>query len=111
MIPWRCHCMLWLLPLIKQLPDSVIQVWYADDASAVGSITNLREWWDNLARLGPGYGYFPNLSKTWLVTKEECHLDAVAAFDGTDIIMHHQCRASTSGSCFRISCLHQSVCG
>jgi hypothetical protein len=49
------------------------------------SITNLREWWDDLARLGPGYGYFPNPSKTWLVTKEDCHLDAVGAFDGTDI--------------------------
>ena len=54
------------LPLIKQLSDSVIQVWYADDASAVGSITNLREWWDNLTRLGPGYDYFPNPSSRML---------------------------------------------
>ena len=73
------------LPLIKRLPKSATQVWYADDASAIGTINNLLEWWDKLARLGPGYGYFPNPSKTWLVTKEDCHSNAVAAFEGTNI--------------------------
>ncbi len=73
------------LPLIKRLPKSATQVWYADDGSALGTVTNLREWWDELARLGPGYGYFPNPSKTWLVTKEDCHSNAVAAFEGTNI--------------------------
>ena len=39
-----------VLPLIKKVnPDqSVIQSWYADDASAAGSILNLREWWNAL---------------------------------------------------------------
>ena len=73
------------LPMIKRLPKSTTQVWYADDVSALGTITNLREWWDELARLGPSYGYHPNPSKTWLVTKEECHPTAVAAFEGTNI--------------------------
>ncbi len=73
------------LPLIKRLPKSATQVWYADDGSALGTVTNLREWWDELARLGPGYGYFPNPSKTWLDTKEDCHSNAVAAFEGTNI--------------------------
>jgi len=36
------------LPLIKRLPESVTQVWYADDASALGSTFNLRAWWDEL---------------------------------------------------------------
>ena len=65
------------LPMINRLPKSTTQVWYADDASALGTITNLREWWDELARLGPSYGYHPNPSKTWLVTKEECQHVAV----------------------------------
>jgi len=38
--------------------------WYADDASALGSTFNLHAWWDELATVGPGYGYFPNPSKT-----------------------------------------------
>ena len=73
------------LPLIKRLPDSVTQVWYADVATALGHTAELREWWDEL---GPGYGYYPNPSKTWLVTKEECHADAMAAFEGTKCFMY-----------------------
>jgi len=73
------------IPLIKRLPESVTQVWYADDASALGSTFNLHAWWDELATVGPSYSYFPNPSKTWLVTKEECHDDAIAAFEGTKI--------------------------
>ena len=80
--PWLCPCM---LSLIERLPDSVMQVWYADDASALGSVANLRAWWDELARLGPSYGYFANPSKTWLVSKEACLSDAISAFEGTNV--------------------------
>ena len=73
------------LPLIKRLPKSVTQVWYADDASALGTISDLQEWWNELARLGPGYGYFPNPSNTWLVAKEGCYSNAATAFEGTNI--------------------------
>ena len=73
------------IPLIERLPDSVMQVWYADDASALGSVANLRAWWDELARLGPSYGYFANPSKTWLVSKEACLSDAISAFEGTNV--------------------------
>ena len=40
---------------------------------------------DEQERLGPGYGYLPNPSKIWLVTKKECHSNAGAAFKGTNI--------------------------
>ena len=73
------------LPLIKRLPKSTTQVWYTDDASVLGTITNLQEWWDELARLGPCHGYYPNPSKTWLVMKEDCHSTAVAASVGSNI--------------------------
>ena len=38
-----------VLPLIHYLNKfSVRQIWYADDAAALGSINDLRQWWDDL---------------------------------------------------------------
>ena len=53
-----------------------MQVWYADDAAASGSLTSLRLWWDNLTSAGPAFGYFGNAKKTWLVMKDT-HLENV----------------------------------
>ena len=64
------------IPLIKKLTDCK-QVWYADDSAAIGEIVQLRCWWDKLSVCGPGFGYFPNPSKTWLVTKPE-HLETAS---------------------------------
>ena len=36
------------IPLIDQLPHDVTQIQYANDASAIGSLTSLRAWWDEL---------------------------------------------------------------
>ncbi len=51
------------IPLIKKLEGNYKQIWYADDAAAVGKITELRKWWDKLTTAGPVYGYFPKASK------------------------------------------------
>ena len=32
-----------ILPLIKRLPDSITQVWYADDVIALGSVSSLHK--------------------------------------------------------------------
>ena len=41
-------------PLIKDLEDkSVKQVWYADDATACGKISNLKTWWDEITKKRP----------------------------------------------------------
>ena len=39
---------------------------------ALGTLACCREWWDELAKIGPSYGYYPNLTKTWLITREAC---------------------------------------
>ena len=39
----------------------------------MGKITELRTWWKDLVKFGPKFGYFPNASKSWLVTKESTH--------------------------------------
>ena len=50
------------------------QAWYADDASASGSLKHLRAWWDELLSLGPAYGYNANALKNWLITKQQYNL-------------------------------------
>ena len=48
----------------------VTQVWYADDASSVGSFDALKEWFDLIKKNGPCFGYFPKPLKSFLVVDE-----------------------------------------
>jgi len=73
------------IPLLLKLPDFVTQVWYADDATALGSVSSLREWWDVMARVGPQHGYYSNAAKTWILSKESCHADPISVFEGTNV--------------------------
>ena len=73
------------IPLIQRLQGDLNQVWYADDSAAIGKLPALREWWDKLTAIGPDFGYFVNPTKTWLVTKERCHADALSIFDSTGV--------------------------
>ena len=76
------------IPFIKKLKDKVndiSQVRYADDASRGGKIKSLREWLEQLNVIGLKFGYFPNPSKTWLDTKEDCLSEAVVAFTVTNV--------------------------
>ena len=72
------------LPLIDQLPQDVTQVWYVDDASATGKLTSLCRWW-NISTHGQKFGFLVNASKTWLVMKETCELQAVEIFSNTSV--------------------------
>lgn len=59
------------LPPIQHLSDlNIFQVWYADDASCTGKLSDIRNWWDSLLSIGPSYEYYPNASKTYLQVKE-----------------------------------------
>ena len=83
--PWLCPMYaLAILPLIRCIADNVQQVWYADDATATGSLKNLCTWWDKLVTVGPSYGYFVNAVKTWFI-KEEIHTEALNKFQDTQI--------------------------
>lgn len=60
-----------IILLIYRLRDeSVKQAWYADDATAGSSLTSLRAWCDNLVKLGPGFVFYLNASKTCVIAKE-----------------------------------------
>ncbi len=69
-----------IVPLIKKLDGTCRQIWYADDSAAWGSLDQLQSWWSQLSRIGPGFGYFANPSKTWLVVKESKLEEATATF-------------------------------
>lgn len=62
---------------------TLTQVWYAHDAAGMGQIDQTHLWWDKLVKLGPGFGYYTNSSKTRLITKEAHHQKAIEAFLGT----------------------------
>ena len=72
-----------ILPLTRRINEDIKQVWYADDATATGRITNLRSWWDKLVSIGPAYGYHVNASKTWLIVKEPHLSAAISSFRNT----------------------------
>jgi len=47
---------------------------FADDFSAAGTIKSLLEWWEELCKLGPKFGYFPEPNKCWLIVKPDFHI-------------------------------------
>ena len=60
-------------PLITglQAMSQAKQCCFADDASRVGTIPKIKQWWDGINILGPGIGYFPNAKKRWIIVKPE----------------------------------------
>ena len=77
------------IPLINELDESsnVKQFWYADDATAVGDLKELKTWWNKIKSLGKPYGYFPNAAKTVLLVSEEKYDRACSYFAGSDVIV------------------------
>jgi hypothetical protein len=60
-----------MLPLVrklKELNQLLTQSWYADDACAAGTFDRILSMFHDVSRIGPDYGYYPNASKSILVT-------------------------------------------
>ena len=76
-----------LCPLIEKikLDSSVIQLWYADGASAAGRVETLRDWWNALVTHGPKFGYHVNPLKTHLVVKDNHCSTATSVFGDTQV--------------------------
>jgi len=60
------------LPLSCSLhdPGRWTQLWYANDASASGTLPELRNWLNLLCSRGPGFGYYPEPTKSFVVVNE-----------------------------------------
>jgi len=65
--------------------EATFQVWFADDATGVGTLVNLKQWWSSISTIGPLFGYHPNAAKTCLVVRNEQEEAAKEIFDGTGI--------------------------
>ena len=74
-----------IFPLILRLKHLASQIWYADDSSAAGAIKSLGKWWEELQKVGPSFGYFPNPSKCLLVVKVQWLPEAQAVLGDTGI--------------------------
>ena len=60
------------LPLIWLLHNSKCwtQLWYADDASAGGTLSQLHDWFNLLHLHGPTFGYYPEPTKSFIFVNE-----------------------------------------
>ena len=58
---------------------------YADDFTAGGTIKDLKYWSEPLCEVGPKLGYYPEVSKTWLIFKNDIYHIANTTFKSTKI--------------------------
>ena len=67
-------------PLHEEVDHTVAVVWYADDASAGGTVRGSCEY-------TPHFGYFPKASKSSAIVKPDFKAKALEKFDDTDLIV------------------------
>jgi hypothetical protein len=67
-------------PVLQKEFPAVKQPWYADNAGAGGSFTDLRKFFLRLQEIGPLYGYFPEPTKSILVVRSHNLYTAKSAF-------------------------------
>ena len=73
-----------LLPLCRRMRADIpeaLQLWYADDASSVGSAEANARCLEYLVEHGPWYGYIPKPEKSWYICKSQDEEEARRAFD------------------------------
>ena len=74
-----------VFPLIRKLKElhiDCVQPWYADNAAVLEAFQQLNFLYEDILRLGPGYGYIPNPSK-WKVVVHLQHVVVVVDFFNT----------------------------
>ena len=83
-----------ILPLIHSLNDRSrwTQMWYADDASAGGLLTDMYDWFSLLCSRGPAFGYTPQPSKCYVVVAApfQCQAEDIFGKLGVKIVTGHQ---------------------
>ena len=55
-------------------------MWYAEEATALGTIQHLRKWWNELMVRGLQFGYFASSVKSWIIVKQNFLEKAKSSF-------------------------------
>ena len=63
------------------------EVAFSDDFTIAVKIEGIRSYWELLQKVGPLHGYFPKLSKLYLVVKEQYLENAIETFRGSEVKM------------------------
>ena len=71
--------------MARQHITNVRSVAFADNLNGTGKLKELVLWWECVCQYGPIIGYFPKLSKSWLIVKPELLDDATVLFQKTGI--------------------------
>ena len=79
-----------ILPLLQHnidvpMGEKTKRIAYADDFTGIGTLQKLKQWWDDINKIGPYIGYYPKASKSVLIVKEEHAEEAAALFVNTQI--------------------------
>ena len=54
----------------SHIKNSTVSAGNADDLTAVRMVRGLTIWWDKLSKQGPGFRYFPEATKSWIIVME-----------------------------------------
>ena len=107
-----------IIPLILMLVEatlktSTVSAGYADDLTAAGMVRGLKIWWDKLSELGPGFGYFPEATKSWIIVKEQYEDLAREVFGGTGVKITNEgkrhLRAVIGSNSYRTSYVEEKI--
>ena len=66
-------------------PLQTREVAFADDLTFTGKLTDIKNFRDELAKIGPKYGYFPKSTKSHLTVKKNCLKDGKTMFTDKNI--------------------------
>ena len=64
-----------ILQILRFSVSDVKQVWLADDATVVGSLKSLKNWWTNMVNERDRFGYYVNDKKSGLIVKNQTQLE------------------------------------
>ena len=70
-----------LIRILKEIHITCIQPWFADDAGAAGTFESIAMFFDDLLRIGPDFGYFPEPSKSIFIARPLEKLSAEIFFN------------------------------